>query len=238
MDTNLKRVFLRVLVISLCATAGLAIITLLFGDFDETAGRIVATTAFISLYSLMALPGGSLLDRGWYTAVGWITLAACGVALLLALNLVWGDWEDMSETSWKLVGIATVVAGAFAQASATTWRRRPDDSATVVWLYGVSLVTGFGLALMIINAVLNEVESAGYYRVLGALAVANLLVAMLQPVIRRMGSGGRTPEREPEPSGYRVVFTLAQAPSFEAVRNARQAFAEAGIPVEGVEHNP
>jgi hypothetical protein len=238
MNTTLKQAFLRVLVVSLCVTAGLAILTLLFGEFDETAGRIVATTAFISLYSLMALPGGSLLDRGWYTALGWITLAACGVALLLALNLVWGDWEDTSETSWKLVAIATVVAGAFAQGSAVTWRLRPEDSPTLVRLYGVSLVTGCALALMIINAVLNEVESGGYYRVLGALAVANLLVAVLQPVIRRMGTGGRKPGREPEPSGYRVVFTLGQAPSFEAVRNARQAFVEAGIPVEGVEHNP
>jgi hypothetical protein len=49
MDTTLKRAFLRALVISLCATAGLAILTLLVGDFDETAGRIVAPTAFISL---------------------------------------------------------------------------------------------------------------------------------------------------------------------------------------------
>src|SRR5688500_1224484 len=142
MKTTLKQAFLRALVVSLCATAGLAILTLLFGDFDETAGRIVATTAFISLYSLMALPGASLLDRGTNALLGWGTLLVCGVALLLAMNLVWGDWRDTSETSWKLVGIGTVVAGAFAQASATTWRRRADDSVTLARLYVVSLLTG------------------------------------------------------------------------------------------------
>lgn len=77
MKTTLKQAFLRALVISLCATAGLAIVTLLFGDFDETAGRIVATTAFISLYSLMALPGASLLDRGTHALLGWGTLLVC-----------------------------------------------------------------------------------------------------------------------------------------------------------------
>jgi FtsH-binding integral membrane protein len=237
MDTTLKRALLRALVVSLCATAGLAIITLLVGDFDETAGRIVATTAFMSLYSLMALPGGSLLDRGTHTSVGWATLLACGVALLLAMNLVWADWRDTSETSWKLVAITTVVAGAFAQASATTWRRRRDDSATLVRLYGISLVTGFGLALMIINALLNEVEGGTYYRFLGALAVANLLAALLQPVIRRMAPAAPEHSSEPEPDGHRVVFRLDQEPSPEAVQAATKAFISAGILVEGVEQD-
>ena len=237
MKTSLKQAFLRALVVSLCATAGLAILTLLFGDFDETAGRIVATTGFISLYSLMALPGASLLDRGTNAVLGWSTLLVCGVALLLAMNLVWGDWRDTSETSWKLVGIATVVAGAFAQASATTWRRRPDDSATLSWLYGISLVTGFALALMIINALLNEVEDGTYYRFLGALAVANLLVAVVQPIIRRMAPAAFERAHEPEADGYRVTFRFGSEPSPEVVRAATKAFQEAGIPVESIQHD-
>jgi hypothetical protein len=237
MDTTLKRAFLRALVVSLCATAGLAILTLLVGDFDETAGRIVATTAFMSLYSLMALPGGSLLDGGKHVALGWLTLLASGVALLLALNLVWGDWHDTSETSWKLVGLATVVAGALAQASATTWRRRPDDSVTLVRVYGASLLTGLGLALMIMNALLNEVEGGGYYRILGALAVANVLLVLLQPVLRRMAPARQEDEPEPELDGYRVVFRFRAEPSSEAIKRATTAFAEAGNPVESVERN-
>jgi hypothetical protein len=236
MDSTFKRAFLRALVFSLCATAGLAIITLLFGEFDETAGRIVATTAFISLYSLMALPGGSLLDRGTHALLGWGTLLASGLALLLAMNLVWADWRDTSDTSWKLVGIATVVAGAFAQASATTWRRRPDDSATLVRLYGISLLTGPALALMIINALLNEVEDGTYYRFLGALAVANLLVAIVQPIIRRMKPAVADRAPEPAPNGYRVVFSLESQPSPEAIREATKAFTTAGVSVERVEH--
>ena len=237
MNTTLKQTFLRVLVVSLCATAGLAILTLLFGDFDETAGRIVGTTAFLSLYSLMALPGGSLLDRGRYEALSWATLLACGVALLLAMNLVWADWHDSSDTSWKLVGVATVIAGAFAQASATTWRRRPDDSATLVRLYGISLVTGFALALMIVNALLNEVEDGTYYRLLGALAVANVLAALLQPIIRRMAPAAAADASEPELDGYRVVFRLGAEPPPDAVRAATKAFVEAGISVESVQQD-
>jgi MFS family permease len=230
--SSLKRAFLRALVVSLCITAGLAIVTLLVGEFDETAGRIVATTAFMSLYSLMALPGGSLLDRGTHALLGWATLAFCGLSFLLAMNLVWAEWEDVDDSAWKLLVVATVLAGAGAQASATTWRRRPDDSEALVRLYWTSLVTGSGLAFMIVNAVLNEVESAGYYRFLGALAVANLLVALLQPIIRRMSP---VPRPEPEHDGYRVVFMLGGVPPRSAVEDATQAFVQAGVLVERVE---
>src|SRR5919109_1436419 len=134
MDTTLKRAFLRALVFSLCATAGLAIITLLFGEVDER--------------------------------------------------------------DWKLLATATAFTGACAQASATTWRRRGDDSAALVRLYWTSLATGFGLAFLIVNAVWTEPEGEGYYRFLGALAVASLLVAVVQPIIRRMTPSG--PERARE----------------------------------------
>jgi hypothetical protein len=237
MDTTLKRAFLRALVFSLCATAGLAIITLLFGEFDETAGRIVATTAFMSLYSLMALPGGSLLDRGTHSALGWATLLLCGVSFLLALNLVWANWDEVGERDWKLLATATAFAGACAQASATTWRRRGDDSDALVRLYWTSLATGFGLAFLIVNAVWTEPEGEGYYRFLGALAVANLLVAVVQPIIRRMTPSGPERAREPELDGYRVVFRLGADPPPGAVRAAKQAFVDAGIPVESIEHN-
>ena len=234
MDINLKRAFLRALVISLCITAGLAIITLLFGDFDATAGRILMTTAFMSLYSLMALPGGSLLDRGTHALLGWTTLLLCGVSFLLALNLVWGQWDDVSDSAWRLTLAASVVAGACAQASATTWRRRSDDSQGLVRLYWISMVTAFGLAFMIVNAVFNEVEDAGYYRFLGALAVANLLVALIQPIIRRMAPTHH-PEPEPETNGYRVTFMLGGMPPRAAVEQAKNAFLDAGVFVERVE---
>jgi len=59
-----KRLALVALVASLSATALLAIGILLFAEFDDTSGRILATTALIGLFSLLTLPAGALLDRG------------------------------------------------------------------------------------------------------------------------------------------------------------------------------
>jgi hypothetical protein len=56
-----KRLFALVLVFALCTSALLAIGILLLGEFDETQARILVTTG---LFSLLALPGGVLLDQG------------------------------------------------------------------------------------------------------------------------------------------------------------------------------
>ena len=70
----------------MCATAALAVGILLFSDFDETAARILGTTAAISFFSLLALPGSVLLDRRASPVVAWasLALAAVGFALVLA----------------------------------------------------------------------------------------------------------------------------------------------------------
>lgn len=46
----------------MCATAALAVAILLFSDFDETAGRILGTTAAISFVSVLALPASVLVE--------------------------------------------------------------------------------------------------------------------------------------------------------------------------------
>jgi hypothetical protein len=218
-SVDLKRLFLRALVASLSVTAGLAILTLLFAEFDGTAGRILATTAFLSLYSLLLLPAGVLYD--WRQAV---PLAAATVGLAAggfvnAMIVVWG-----TEDAWKGVVSLTAFAGACAQAAALTARRRSDDSRRLGQLYVASLVLGFVLATMITVAALVEIDEGGYYRGLGAVAVANVLAALLQPILRRMGRTGE--------AGVRLVISLEREPSEEAVQRALQALANYGPRVQ------
>jgi hypothetical protein len=219
---DLKRLFLRALVASLSVTAGLAILTLLFGEFDDTAGQILATTAFLSLYSLLSLPAGVLFDRRRTVPLASATIGLAAGGFVSAMVVVWA-----SEDAWKGVVSLTAFAGACAQAAALTARRRPDDGGRVRQLYVASLVLGFGLATLIMVAALAELDEDGYYRGLGAVAVANVLAALLQPILRRMGSS-----RE---AGVRLVFLLDHAPSEGAVQAARAALEERGVKVEGVE---
>ncbi|HEX2044457.1 MAG TPA: hypothetical protein VHF23_02380 [Gaiellaceae bacterium] len=222
---DLRRLFLRILVASLCVTAGLAIVTLLVAEFDETAGRILATTAFLAFFSLLAMPGGALLDRGRYTGLAGATLVLAGLAFLAAMVVVWSDWSEDLEDAWKALVVLGGFAGASSQTATLRARLRDGDRAGVLRLYLASLVLGFGLAFLIAVAALGEIEQAGFYRFLGAVAVANVLVALLQPVLRRLG--GR-----PYEPGARLVVSLDRPPSPEAVDAALRALREYGPRIE------
>jgi MFS family permease len=216
-----RRLFLRALVASLSATAALAIGTLLFAEFDDTAGRILATTALISAASLFSLPAGVLLDQGRATLLAWAVLALAAAAFVLSMVLVWGDVEDV----WKAVVTLAVFAAASSQTAASTARRRGDDPPGVVRLYLASIVLGYGLATLLTVAALEEVENADYYRFVGAVAVAAVLAALLQPILRRMGGAAEKTRAE-------LVFSLDREPSAEAVERARVALSEYGARVK------
>jgi hypothetical protein len=228
-----KRPFALVLVFALCASALLAIGILLVGEFDETQARILVTTGLIGFFSLLALPGGVLLDQGRYAGFAWTLIGLAVFSFVVAMTLTWGDTD--SENAWKVVGSATAVAGAFSQAATATSRRRATDTPGVRILYLLSLGAVSLLALLIVIAIWEGVEDEGFYRFLGAVAVGNLLLVLLQPVARRMGGAAiAAPAERAREDTYRLAFTLHGRPSEAAVEEARQALERGGVKVEDV----
>lgn len=217
-----RRLFLQALVASLCLTAALAIGTLLFAEFDHTAGRILLTTTFLSVASLLALPAGVLLDQGRAPALAWAVIAAAAAGFAVAMVAVWVA-ED-SEWAWKVALTLGLAAVAGAQAAASTSRRRPEDGPRLAWLYGLGIVLSIVLAALISNAAWKGIDSSGYYRFLGAIAIAAVLATLLQPILRRLQ---RPPERRHE-----LVLRLDRAPSEQAVAAAVEALGRHGVRVE------
>jgi len=215
-----RRLFLWALIVSLCLTAALAIGTLLFADFDDRATRILLTTTFLSVASLLALPAGVLLDQGRARLLGWATIALSAAGFVAAMVAVWAAEDD--DRAWKValtIGLAAVVG---AQASASTVRRRPTDGGWLRGLYVGGIALSLLLAALIAFAVWEEVEdNAGFYRFLGATAVAAVLATLLQPLARRL-------ERPPA-RARRLVLELDREPSDEAVAAAIEALARHGV---------
>jgi hypothetical protein len=203
-----RRVFGLALAASLCATGALAIGILLLSDFDDTSARILATTALISLYSLISLPGGLLLDRRRAVPLAWATLGFAAAGFVLAVYEVWIDDFD-HEVVWKLLVTVTAFAGACSQESVSIGRRRRADSPSVRRLFAVSTGSGYLLAALVAVAAWGEVDDETYYRFLGALAVANVLLVLLQPILRRVGTAGAGPAESP----FRFSCTLADGSS-------------------------
>jgi hypothetical protein len=171
----------------------------------------------ISLYSLLALPGGILLDARRALPLAWLTLALSAVGFLFAQVLVWGDpgWEPVGQVTLTLLAFLV----ACTQTSATASRLRPGDTRAVRALFALSIVLVLVLATMVTVAVWREVDSEGFARALAALAVANVLLVALQPVLRRLAGTEGTPS-------YRLRLTLAGGAEQEVELQARD-FADA-----------
>jgi hypothetical protein len=178
-----------VLIASLVATAALAIGFLLFADFDERTWKVIGTTALLGGFSLLGLPGAALLDQGRAIVLGWVNLALAGVGLVYSLVLLWSE----SGNGWKLLVVVIAACGAAAQASGTTARRRADDPPWVGYLYVAGIVGAVTLAALVSIAAWQEIEDETFYRIVGALAVAELLMVLLQPILRRTARGGARP---------------------------------------------
>jgi hypothetical protein len=229
-----KRLFAVVLVLALSTSALIAIAILLFGEFDETQARILATTGLMGFYSLLSLPGGMLLDQGRQVALAWAVIALAAFAFVLAMNLTWGDIGD--DTMWRLAGSATAFAGALSQTATATSRRRATDTPGVRLLYLLSIWSVFLLAALVVAAIWEGFEDESFYRFLGAVAVGNLLLVLLQPASRRLGHAPAAPREAPlSRDTYRLVFTLKGVPAQRAVEEARLALERGGAKVENVE---
>lgn len=181
---GLKRLLLAALIASLSLTAAIAIGILLFGTFDDTTARILGTTALIGAFSLVVLPAGILLDAGRATFLAWSVVVLATAAFVGYVLLIWGLVDD-SDPAWKTIGIIAVAAGAASQTAATTGRRRASDPWATVWLYWLAIATAAVLTGFITAAILTEAENEVLWRVLGAVAVLDVLVVLLQPATRR-----------------------------------------------------
>ena len=176
-----RRLVLTAVAVSLIVTALIAIGVLLFGSFGETEGRILGTTMMLAGYGLIALPAGFLLDqsRRRLLAAAVIALAATG----LAMGIV-STWSGGSSPAFgKTVLTVTVFSVAASQAAALDARRRETDPASIAALFAASCVLALTLAAMAAVAAWAEIGSPVYFRVLGALAVLDVLLVLLQPII-------------------------------------------------------
>lgn len=239
MELDARRLFLSGLVVSLVATAAIAIATLLLGEFGETEGRILLTTASISLFSLLSLPGGVLLEQGRRRGLAVADLVLAALGLLVALWVIWIAWDDAGDAEWKSLVVVTSFALATTQAASVESRRRDRDPEWVVRLALVSHGTAAVTAAMISAAALWEVEDDGYYRALGALAVANVLLVALQPVLRRMSGAPAAAHRFVcvVEGGRRVECERAERDFAGAVASAIRELERAGNRVVAIERS-
>ena len=212
------------IIISFSGAALVGIVALLGGDFGETQGKILLTTVLFGAFSITALCHLAIADRAM-RIVGVSGLLASGVALVTGLVLVWRDWEDAGLEVWfRVFGAAAVLAVSFAHANLLlllAGRRR----AAIRWGLAATLATIAVVAVMLILPIVTggdiPGEDAGdvYWRVLGVIAILDVLGTVVVPVLALFLRDGATDSTAghaeaagvPHPLHVRLPHDLAEA---------------------------
>ena len=225
-----RRLLVRTMVVALCVTAAIAILVLLTRSFDDTTWRILGTTTTIAVCALLAVPVGALLERGLRRLLARTSGALTGATFVLTVAAIWHTSHDAAYA--KAWGVIATLALAAAQACAVESRRRDTDSPNTRLLVTGSAVTGSLLAGLGSLAIVSEIESGGFYRVLGALAILDVLLVVMVAVVRR-GAG-----RIDQTHGLRVDGRFVESPGRDfaaAVANAIRDAERSGETVRRVE---
>jgi len=175
---------------SLAALMGiLALLT--GGSFGEGEGRILLTTLIVGCASICMLCYLATAGTPWASAGAFGALVLV-VPVATSLLLVWTDWDlfdSDSGTILKTFGIGVVAAVTLAQVCMLLALAGGRQSLGFALWSTVVLATLF--ALIVSGAIVGEAGSDGLARLLGVIAILDVLGTLVTIALARFG--GRSP---------------------------------------------
>jgi hypothetical protein len=225
-----RTLLVRAVVGSLCLTAAVGIVAVLGGSLDETSGRVLITTTAVSFFGLLAVPAGMLLERNRLSWLARGSAALTATTFLLTLVVTWK--HDPPSALWRTWGVLGTLTLAAAQAATVEARRRDTDTERVRFLVSGSMVTDALLAALGVIGILASVDDGGFYRMLGAIGILDVLLIAVVAVLRRGGGPIGQTHR------VRIDGRVVEAPGRDfaaAVANAIREAEKGGSHVRRVE---
>lgn len=180
---NFKNLLLRLLIAALLASAVIGIFVFLVGGFGETTFQLLFTTLSIGGYCLTGLSCSII-----YSKLEFRTLSTIGMIIsALALSLtVLGIWVfNRFEGFWQL----TIVFGilSLGMAHVCLLLRVERKSVYVGRITAMTIFVIGMVALMLIKATLTKFsEGEFYFRMLGVLAILDILGTIGIPLVNRL----------------------------------------------------
>jgi hypothetical protein len=175
---RLTKIFLRVFIVSIAATAIAGIVAMLT---PRTVGwleiQVLLTTATIAGASICGLACGSCLARG-HTIFPTAGLVLSGVSACLLLSAIWMEIDD--EWFWKLTLPIIIFAIAFSHLSLLFL---PNLAGRYRWAYLVAYQLILGLAAILAGGIVFEfVDTKAYWRLTGVVSILVAAITLLVPV--------------------------------------------------------
>lgn len=182
-DIDLKKFFLRTLIAALCVSALIGIVVFLIGDFGETELRLLLTTLATGGFSLTGLCCATIQDREDLRSYSLLGVAASALGFLVTLCVIWEIID--AEKIWKLMAVLIIVAVALAHVSLLLLIKPKKQIVKNILLATICCVAI--LAVMLIVSTLIDFDLPEFYfRLLGVVAILDVLGTIATPVVNRM----------------------------------------------------
>ncbi len=225
-QTQRTLLFLFIASIGLCGLVG--IYCLVVGSFGDLVMRILGTNVAVGTASILAMLSAIPWERKRWSPVGPCGVIAVVIALVLVLTAIWMDFYWYGGFAWfyKSMVIAVTLAGALPHIgllSLARLRRRyePVRVATVA-------VIAVG-ASQVIGAIIAEIESDWWYRMVGVIAILNVCGTIAVPVLHRVSaipSGDPVPTM---PATVRISLTCPRCEQCQSVSVGRSQCEACGL---------
>jgi len=223
---QLKRLFLYLLILSVCLSALTGIVVLLAGDFGWMQVRILLTTVTLTAASICGLACGALWERGRLRA---LALGGIALAVLSGAALIAGMWIEVTfEAYWKTAASLTVFAIAAAHLSLLSLARL---ASRFRWAWVGAYVSIISLALLIVGMILGEAGNPeAMFRILGVLAIISTSFTIMIPILHRLsreslalrGANGSVPDGLPAEDEVAIDAEIARLQERIAALEARK----------------
>jgi len=184
---QLKRWFLRTLVISLGTCAFVAVVALLLGRFNETTARILLTLGALAVHSGIAMVCAAFLERGQWVRLNVLALWAFGLSFCVLIVCIW--WPGGIDVPvLRGVGTTAVLLGYYILAIPIVDSRQRGRHSPIPLLGLVICAAGLLMALVCIWA--EETNDLTFLKATGVVAVIAFTLAQTCIVLRLTGDRG------------------------------------------------
>jgi hypothetical protein len=136
-ETTLRQAILLTLIVAVPATAAVAIVGLITGEFGNAAVKIMASFWAVIGFAMLALAGIWRTEALPRSRLEPLTIACGFLGIVTSLVTV---WTSPSELIVRIYAAGWVFAFATAQASLLVGTRRPDDAGAVRAIMTCTLV--------------------------------------------------------------------------------------------------
>lgn len=181
-ERALRQLFLWLFVAFLAATALLAIVTVLAGNFGETEGRILASSSTVSAACVCAMACAAFRERERCRQLGSLGIGLAIAAAVASLLLIWGGHASDAQARVTLLLVLYAVGVAHAEVlllpallPAHRWVQR--------WAVGAI----GALVLLLTWFILGDRPGDDAVRVAIVLSIVVALLTLVVPILWKIG---------------------------------------------------